>query len=70
MVVYSLVCDETRLFSSSSGGEVKEWDPATSEFRQMTILSVSEICYISEQASDSLKMGANKCFSHYQDIFR
>ena len=46
MVVYSLVCDDTRLFSSSSGGEVKEWDPATGEFRQMTILSVSENCYI------------------------
>ena len=39
IVVYSMVCDEDRLFSSSSEGEVKEWDPKTCEFRQMTILS-------------------------------
>ena len=38
LVVYAVVCDETRLFSSSSEGEVKEWDPKTGEFRQMTIL--------------------------------
>ena len=40
-VVYALVCDENRLFSSSSEGEVKEWDPKTGEFRQMTVLAVS-----------------------------
>ena len=39
--VYSLVCDENRLFSSSSHGEIKEWDPETGKFRQMTILEVS-----------------------------
>merc|ERR1719215_1608034 len=38
-VVYALVCDENRLFSSSSVGEVKEWDPKTGEFRQMTVLA-------------------------------
>jgi len=39
--VYSLVCDENRLFSSSSHGEIKEWDPETGKFRQMTILEGS-----------------------------
>ena len=41
MVVYALALDENRLFSSSSEGEVKEWDPTNGEFRQMTILIVS-----------------------------
>ena len=41
MVVYALALDENRLFSSSSEGEIKEWDPNNGEFRQMTILIVS-----------------------------
>ena len=41
MVVYALALDENRLFSSSSEGEIKEWDPNNGEFRQMTILNVS-----------------------------
>merc|ERR1712024_383843 len=41
--VYSLVCDENRLFSSSSHGEIKEWDPETGKFRQMTILEVGTL---------------------------
>ena len=41
MVVYALALDENRLFSSSSEGEIKEWDPTNGEFRQMTILNVS-----------------------------
>ena len=41
MVVYALALDENRLFSSSSEGEIKEWDPTNGEFRQMTILIVS-----------------------------
>ena len=40
MVVYALALDENRLFSSSSEGEIKEWDPTNGEFRQMTILNV------------------------------
>ena len=42
-VVYALACDNQRLFSSSSEGEVKEWDPDTLEFRQMTILIVIDL---------------------------
>ena len=42
-VVYALAIDENRLFSSSSEGEIKEWNPNNGEFRQMTILNVSSI---------------------------
>ena len=40
--LYALAIDENRLFSSSSEGEIKEWDPKNGEFRQMTILNVSK----------------------------
>ena len=42
LVVYSLACDDNRLFSSSSEGEIKEWDPNSGKFRQMTILQVKK----------------------------
>ena len=38
--VYALALDENRLFSSGSDGEIKEWDPNSGEFRQMTIVLV------------------------------
>ena len=46
-VVYALAIDKNRLFSSSSEGEIKEWNPNNGEFRQMTILNVSSI-YLDE----------------------
>lgn len=40
--VYALVSDEQRqrLFSSSSGGEIKEWDANSGEMLNMTIMKV------------------------------
>ena len=32
-----------RLFTSSSKGEVKEWDPTNGIFQQMTIIGVGKI---------------------------
>lgn len=39
--VYSLAGNDTSLFSSSCDGEIKEWEKATGEFLQMTIVIVS-----------------------------
>ena len=34
-----------RLFTSSCGGEVKEWDPTNASFQQMTIIKVGRYPY-------------------------
>ena len=34
-----------RLFTSSCGGEVKEWDPTNGSFQQMTIIKVGRYLY-------------------------
>ena len=39
--VYCLAADGNSIFSSSSDGEVKEWDAKSGEFKQMTIMLVN-----------------------------